>query len=301
MSRNIHAGSFQPPVEQRKYQDGRDRCDANLKKIFAAGPQMPDDLFKRDRSDAAVHAALNKKLSRQERLRRSNAHEALTEIKKIHGAGGRRSLPEADGDEPFQSKSVAAVRKAQRRALHVGDNRMLSPDELNKAFSQRPATPSRSADEMHLTRDEFLRKRARNSSGDEWNRMTWQQRRDYFSKGLSAPSLNDVGTKPPQSANGTWNDVHADTGATNDWRDQAAPSTRPNVVGNQTTATPSMLTRDAAIDAIKFALRKPQKMWGARDDNDDDQDRTDDLDEDDSDEDEDDDSAKNPNRADAFE
>jgi hypothetical protein len=276
MSRYIHTGSFRNPLEQRKYEDGRHRCDGALKKIFAAGPQQPGDLFRRDRSDAAVHAAINKKLSRQERLRRSNAAEALVEITKVHGKGPRRSLDEAQGDEPFQSKSVFAIRKTQRRALHVGDHRMLSPDELNKAFA---APVRKSAHTPTLTRDEVMHKRAKTLSGDDWNSMTWQQRRDYFQKGLSGPALNDVGTKPPQSGNGTWNDAHADTGAANAWRDQPEPTLRPTLVGSQSTTTPSQLTRDAAVAAIKRALAKPQKLWGNKD--------TADLDEDDEDMDED--------------
>jgi hypothetical protein len=290
--RYIHSGSFRNPVGLRQYEDGRHRCDSALKKIFAAGPQRPSDLLlKRDQSDVALNAALAKKLSRQERLRRSNAAEALAKIQTIHGKGPRRSLEEAQGAEPFISKSVHAVKKAQKRALHVGDNRMLSVNELNKAFAERPRAPTRDASDRHLTRDEILSKRAKALSGDDWNRMTWQERRDYFQKGLSGPALNDIGTKPPQSSNGMWNGGIADTGAANSWRDQPLPSTRPTLVGAQTTTTPSQLTRDAAVDAIKRALAKPQEALG----------NTADLDEDDEDMDDDDDSAKDPNRADAFE
>jgi hypothetical protein len=313
MSRYVYAGSFGPPAE-RKYVDGRHKCDHALKAIFAAGPTTPGALMKQDRSDAGVNAALAKKLNRQERLRRSNSHEALQEIRKVHNRGARPHLDEAEGDPEFQSKSVSAIRKARERVLPVTGNRLLSVMEINKAFAARttPARSSaRSASDMHLSRDEFLRKRARGLSSAQWNSMTREQRRAYFSKGLGSarPRLNDVGVTDnynhgaPESLNGQWNNVHADTGAVNDWRDIPVPSERPTIIGAQTTTTPSALTRDAAVDAIKRALRKPQKMWGNmsdRDDDTEDQDRTDDLDEDDADGDENASRAKNPNRDDSF-
>jgi hypothetical protein len=157
----------------------------------------------------------------------------------------------------------------------------------------------RDASDMHLTRDQFLRKRAGQLSSAQWNSMSWNQRRDYFQKGFSGP--NRMQGNGPQNLNSHWDDVHADTGAANNWHDIPVPAERPTVVGSQNTATPSMLTRDAAVDAIKMALRKPQKLWGNASDLDENQDRTEDLDEDDEDLDEDEDEAKNPNRADAFE
>jgi hypothetical protein len=296
MSRYIHARSFGPPVE-RNYVDGRDRCDRALKKIFAAGPTMPGVLMKRDQSDASLNAALAKKLSRQERLRRSNAHEALEAVRKVHRAGGRRSLPEAQGDAPFDSKSVNMVKRARQHALHVNGHRLLSANELNKSFSQAPPSKRRpSALDYDYTFDERGRVLSKRLSAR------------YAAKGLTSarPRLNDVGVTDgyghgaPESLNSQWNDVHADTGATNNFRDMPVPSVRPTIVGSQTTATPSMLTRDAAIDAIKMALRKPQKLWGNASDLD--EDEVEDLDEDDDDDDDEDSgtsNAKNPNRDDA--
>jgi hypothetical protein len=139
--------------------------------------------------------------------------------------------------------------------------------------------------------------------------MTQQQRRDYFSKGLTNSSLHDVGTKPPQNSNSTWND--ADTGASNNFRDQPVPSQHTSQFGTQTLDTPSTTDRDAAIASIKKDLSRPSgtlspsqrvranakappvRTTAAV------QDATDDLDE--TQEDESDDSeAKNPNRADGF-
>jgi hypothetical protein len=279
MFQNVYKRSFRNPVEPRRYADGRHRCDSALRKLFAAGPQRPDSLVKRDTSDAALNAALEKKLSKQERLRRSNSHEALQEIKKVHRAGGRRNLAEAQGEEQFRSKSVEAVRKARGRVVHVGDNRLLSAVELNKAFARDIGKV-----ELGATLDVH-------GHATGFYPMTKAEKRN-MRKGLSNPALNDIGTKPPQSRNGTWNGGIANTGASNDWRDQSEPTLRPTMVGAQTTTTPSQLTRDAAVDAIKFALRKPQKMWGNTKD-------TADLDEDDEDMDEDDDNAKDPNRDDS--
>jgi hypothetical protein len=310
--RYVYHGSFSKPVGPPQCVDGRQNCDRALKKVFAAGPQRPGSLLqKRDQSDAALNAALAKKLSRQERLRRSNAAEALEEVRKVHRTGGRRSLEEAQGDPEFQSKSVSAIRNARERVLPVTGNRMLSVMEINKAFAA-PArksvrTPTRDASDMHLSRS------AGSLSSAQWNSMTREQRRDYFSKGLGSarPRVNDIGVTDnynrgaPESLNGQWNNTTGNTGAANNWHDIPVPSVRPTIVGSQTTATPSALTRDAAVDAIKRALRKPQKMWGNSSDLDEDEDTEDldeDLDEDDDDDEDDDesvDNAKNPNRDDA--
>ena len=292
---SIHKYSFRNPVATRKYEDGRHHCANALKKIFAAGPTAPATLMKLDKSDAGVNAAMAKKLNRQERLRRSNSHEALQEIQKIHGKGPRRSLDEAQGDAPVKYKSVEAMKKARQRVLPVMGNRMLSVLEITKAF----AAP---ASKRHVDIEIELRKPGKVARTVNAGRYDYdfdakgivlgKRLNARYAKGLTNPALNDIGAKPPQSANGQWNGGIAATGATNDWRDQPEPTLRPTIVGSQPVATPSMLTRDAALDAIKFALRKPQKLFGNTQD-------TEDLDEDDEDLDDDDDQGKNPNRDDS--
>ena len=136
MSTYIHKGSFRNPIE-RSYLDGRPNCDRALKKLFAAGPTTPPTLMKQDRSDMTLHAAMAKKLSRQERLRRSNAAEALAEVRKVHRAGGRRTLDEAEGDAPFISKSVTAMAKARQHAVPITENSLPNPQELNKLFADQ--------------------------------------------------------------------------------------------------------------------------------------------------------------------
>jgi hypothetical protein len=63
-----------------------------------------------------------------------NAHDALLEIKKIHGRGSRPNLPESQGEPAFGSKSVTAIRKARQHVLPITDHILLSAEELNKAF-----------------------------------------------------------------------------------------------------------------------------------------------------------------------
>jgi hypothetical protein len=313
--RYVYKGSFVQPVGRPQYVDGRDRCDRALKKLFAAGPTTPADLFKRDRSDASVHLAIAKKLSRQERLRGSNSAEALEQVKKLHRAGGRRSLDEAEGDAPLISKSVTAMERARQHVVSMTGHSLPSAIELNKLFANRSGKRTVHLDEVELP----LRKRELSELHAAGHRLVTAGRYEYefdakgivvsksLRKGLTTarPRLNDTNVHDnynhgaPESLNGTWTDTHADTRAANNWRDIPVPSERPTVVGSQNTVTPNTTDRDAAVAAIKRALRKPQKMWGNAEDRDEDQDQTSDLDEDDADEDEDESRIKNPNADDA--
>jgi hypothetical protein len=294
----IYQGSFIAPGPKRRYDDGRDRCAADLKKILARGPTRPDSLLaKRARSDAAISKAAG-----------PNANAALGEIKKAHAAGRRPGFPanEAIGEAPFASRSISAVKKATGRALHVDGHRMLSARELDKAFRETPLTnPNISAADLsNIITNASIKKYGMRVSSDG-RRIV----RDLsLAKGLTTarPRLNDRGVTDdygrgaPESRNGTWGGSTADTGASNDWRDQPAPSQRTAVVGGQFLGTPPMSDRDAAVAAIKFALRKPQPLFGRRGDEGEPQERTDELDEDDADEDEDDSREKDANAADSF-
>jgi hypothetical protein len=287
MSRYIYQGSFIAPAGGCEFEDGRDRCDAALKKLFARGPQRPDTLQKRLRSDADVAAELAMPLSKQQRRLRSNAHEALEAIKNIHGAGPRRTLPESIGEAPFASKSIAAVRKAHGRALHV-NGRMLSARELNKAFASTPAHPSVSARDLEGIVGNELQKRDpgavwRSMSQEErhagavraskipsarWNAMTRHEQLREMTKGLTTarPRLNDRGVTDdynrgaPESSNSTWNDVHANTGAGDDWHDQITPTVKPTRVTFPQFGVPGQSRRDDAVEAIREALTKPKRL-----------------------------------------
>jgi hypothetical protein len=280
--RSIHHGSFLVPSGSINYRDNRHLCHAAIKKVLRAGPiARPDLLQKRRPSDTALNAAMNKKLSRQERLCRSNAHEALAAIKKVHAAGSRRHLPESERDAAFDSKSVAAMAKSRERVVPATGHRLPSAVQLNRAFSGQQS--GKRVFDIELRKASKRRPGALDYDYElSEGKVISKRLSDSYRKGL---------TMPRESFNGTNDNVIADTGATNRWKDQPEPSVRPTIVGSQTISTPSMLTRDAGLEAIKIALRKPQKLFGNTED-------TQDLDEDDLDE-SDDEDAKDANRDDA--
>jgi hypothetical protein len=321
----IYRGSFLKPSGPREYEDYRDACDQALKKVFAAGPQRPASLAKRATPDADVNADIDIDRSDQERRLRSNSEAAFQAIKKIHAAGRRPGLPNhmARGEpEVHASKSVDMVKAARAVALTIGGHRLLSANELNKAFAYRP-----SRDELDLpTHRAELRKlyadghrtvkagryvyefdgKGRVVSKTAADGMRRRVRQVLNKLTSAAPRLSDrgvtdgYGRNAPESSNSNWNDVHADTGATNNWRDQPEPTTRPTIVGVQFLGVPDASQRNAAVDAIKRALRKPQPLWGQRAEDDDAvQDRTADLDEDEADEDEESSRQKDPNADDS--
>lgn len=78
------------------------------------------------------------------------------------------------------------------------------------------------------------------------------------------PAIKKALSFPPQSSNSTWNDEHADTGATNDWHDQTENGATVSHVGGFTdravgagdprisaAVSAAKTQRDAAVDAIK--------------------------------------------------
>jgi hypothetical protein len=90
-------------------------------------------------------------------------------------------------------------------------------------------------------------------------------------KGLTTarPRANDTNVTdnynrgPTESSNSQWNDVHANTGAADDWHDQIAPTTKPNRIAFHQFGTPGRSSRDDVIEAIKQDLTKPKRMGGA--------------------------------------
>jgi hypothetical protein len=299
MSRNIHSGSFITPTSNINYLDGRHLADAAIRKAHRLGPISTVTLTKRDTADTPLT------LSRQERLRRSNAAEALEEVGKVHRAGGRRSLDEPQGDPQFQSRSVEAVRKARQHALPISEKRLPSAREVSKAFADQVGRIEIDIDSItqdfgYATQVRAMTKAEKRAYRRDASNMHLSEAefRKTLGKAFGAPSVHDVGTHPPQSNNSTWNDAQSDTGATNSFRDQPVPSNRPTLVGSQNTTTPNTTDRDAAIADIKKDLSKPKRL-GARDDDDRDQDRTAELNEDDADDDESRSRVKDPNADDA--
>jgi len=277
----IHRDSFAVAPEIN-YSDGRHLADAAIRKAHRRGPQRPDSLTKRAKPDAVINAEAAKLLTKRARALRSNAPEALNAIKKIQRSGRRPGFPEheAQGNPPFGSKSVTAVRKARADAVHVDGHRMLSCNELNKAFAD-------SVGKIEVDLDSVTPHRNRGYATGFYEMSKLEKR--AFRKGLG---------RPPESDNALSGGRIAATGATNDWRDQSAPSVRPTLVGGQPIGTPSGSNRDAALEAIKRALRKPQHALTADEDEDEDEDEDGNLADDDNDDDED--EAKDPNAADAF-
>jgi hypothetical protein len=100
-------------------------------------------------------------------------------------------------------------------------------------------------------------------SSDQWRRMSWQQRRDYFAK--DAPRL------PPED-NDITNGGIANTGATNNWRDQTemGETSRTARVGGQVIGVPSQTNMQAALDAIKKDLARPKRRLARTADEDED-------------------------------
>jgi hypothetical protein len=243
----IHRGSFIAPVK-RKCEDGRRLAATVIRKMYRGEPLSP---------------AMQKRTAPAERSSAfgAEADETLQEIKKVHATGRRPGLPRhtAQGDEVVGSKSVSMVKRARAHGIHVTD-RMLGARELNKAFAGQ-------AGKRDVAIDAGGMRKGANLSSDQWNHMSWQERRDHFQKlGSARPRVNDRNVTDdynrgaPESSNGQWNDVHHDTGATNDWHDEIAPTTKPTRVTFHQCGTPGRSSRDDAIEAIRQDLTKPKRM-----------------------------------------
>jgi hypothetical protein len=240
----IYAGNFVAPEPPRVFSDGRDECTAALKKILSRGPRRPDSLQKRARPDSDVRAENAMLLSKSERRKSSNADEALSAIRDIHSDGPQRVAPVAEGDAAFESKSVNMVKRAHGHALPVSRNGLPSVDrDLAKRLGKVRVNVAA------LVRSDL---RKGSLSSEQWRRMTWQERRDFFRKG-----------SPPQSSNASWDNTHANTGAGNDWRDETEMGETVTArIGGQVIGVPSQTNFQAALDAIKRDLRKPKNLLG---------------------------------------
>jgi hypothetical protein len=182
-------------------------------------------------------------------------------IRKMHKAGPQRpdALEKVEQPSVANRKSVQTIKKLLR---HRGSVAHLEVD-----LSDIPTA----LDYNYEIRDGRVIRKGLNPSfrkelsTAQWNRMTWQQRRDHFKKGSAAPRrLDPVNTQnpgnAPESSNSTWNNMHANTGATNDWHDQIVPTTKPVRVTFPQFGTPGRPDRDDAVEAIKEALTKPKRL-----------------------------------------
>ena len=185
--------------------------------------------------------------------------KAASAIRKVHRDGPQAPdalLKTADDIGAHRtSKSVNMVKRAHAHALPVTDNRLPSADELNKAFAEQ-------AGRLEVDLDELEPYRGHATS---FRSMTPQELRKRDLSKLATPRRLDPVTDnynrgAPQSSNSQWNDVHANTGASNDWHDQIAPTTKPTRITFHQFGTPGRSSRDDAVEAIKQDLTKPKRM-----------------------------------------
>lgn len=102
----------------------------------------------------------------------------------------------------------------------------------------------------------------------------------------SLAAIKKALTMPPQSFGSTSESTPTGRyGATNDWRDQSAPTVKPSTIGGfndrnvaandlrirAAVASAGKSSRDLAVDAIKKDLMKPKRMPLQRDDQNDDE------------------------------
>jgi hypothetical protein len=244
--RSVYHNSFIAPTGGGNFLDGRQFADAAIKKAHRSGPQSPASLAKRARSDADVNRDVSMTLTKGERLRRSNAPDALQAIKKIHGKGSRRSLDEAQGDAPVGSRSVSMVKAARRIGLRVNGHRLLSANELNTEFAKGSAL-SKHPINIDIV-DRTVTAGKYDYDFDAKGIVLAKRLNARYRKGLGTarPRANDVGVTDnyghgaPESLNGDSGGAIADTGASNSWRDQAVPNVKPTQVGTQFLGNPSL-------------------------------------------------------------
>jgi hypothetical protein len=228
------------------YTDGRDTALNKIRKLQRHGPQRPKDLRKRAAADVDVAAVNDMLLTTEERALRSNATATVQVIKSLHG---NRSLPFTaatigEGElviERDNRKSVKAIRTALRKPHGIGATAHRQVNigalerQLRKSFNDYTYTIS---------------------DGRVINKMLTTARPRVNDRGVT----DDYNRGAPQSSNAQWDNTHAATGATNDWHDQIAPSTKPARIAFHQFGTPGRSSRDDAIEAIRQDLTKPKRM-----------------------------------------
>jgi hypothetical protein len=257
---HIYSGAFIAPTKPSKSPDGRAEVLGAIARLHKGAPLSPK-MQKR-----AVAADKPSAFG-------AEADETLDEIKKAHATGRRPGLPghTAQGDEEMKLKSVNMIKRALANPLRVTGSRPLTAGELNKHFAARRREVD--IDGIANTPDADMRK-GWDIPSAQWNAMTPQERIRWVRKVKAGPRSSDrevtdnYGRGARENSNGNWDDTHANTGATNNFRDSPAPALRPTVVGGQVIGSPTMSQRDAAIDAIKRDLSKPKRM-GQRDEDED--------------------------------
>ncbi len=185
--------------------------------------------------------------------------ESAAPIRKMHRQGPQRPDALIKGrDGPRRSRSIDAVRKALRHPHGIGPlaHMEVNLDAIERGL-RKHATPEFSYGEL------LRRKRSTGQSIEVVSRIYHEELR----KGTAKPRANDIEVhdnepRRPNSSNAQWDDVHADTGASNDWHDQITPKTKPTRLPFKVNGTPSKSNLDAAVDAIKQDMARSAKRMG---------------------------------------
>jgi hypothetical protein len=82
---------------------------------------------------------------------------------------------------------------------------------------------------------------------------------DALKKMVRCNRVRKAAGLPPEDADITGGGI-ANTGASNNWRDNPAPATKPTRIGGQVIGVPSQTNMQAALDAIKKDLSRPKRM-----------------------------------------
>jgi hypothetical protein len=154
-------------------------------------------------------------------------HKAAAAIRKMYRSGPQRPDALIKGrDEPYRSNSVNAIRKALQHPRVIGEAEQVDLSAIAKGLRK-----SKPAYDYDIVDGRVVGKTLRKAVA-------------------------------PQSANGQWDNVHADTGASNNFRDEQTAKPNTARLGGQLIGTPSKTNMQAAVDAIKEDLARGAKRMG---------------------------------------
>jgi len=223
------------------YTDGRDTALNTIRKLHRTGGTRPKSLRKRAAADVDIAAVNDMLLTTEERELRSNATATVQVIKALHGNRSHPFTVATIGEgalivERDNRPSVKAIRKAHRvqpRPFMPRANMVIDECDLEKITKH-----------SYIISGGIVRKVLTTAKPRTNDRNVT----DNYNRG------------PTESANGQWNNVHANTGATNDWHDQITPTTKPTRITFHQFGTPGRSSREDVIEAIKQDLTKPKRI-----------------------------------------
>jgi hypothetical protein len=151
-----------------------------------------------------------------------------------HGEVHKSAIDFSTGTIRLRDTSVDAIRKVHSRGPQPFD-----PDFLQKFDSDRTIAKNRTVSAIRKAHQSPLRAQI---SFDALG----------LSKAFATRGMRKVGF-PPQSSNASNATSIADTGATNSWKDQIAPTTKPARVGGQSVTD---VSRSPNIDVVLAAIKQ---------------------------------------------